>query len=181
MSATSPQAGISLTDVANLWWIAVVSGGISLLVGILVLANLETSLATLSVIVGIYLLIAGMAAILHTFAHHDDPRIGPGWLVVGMLSLIAGLVVVRHPEGSVVAVALTIGIYFVVIGALDLAQAILGPRRLMALFKGVLAIAAGTIIIASPDIGVKTLALIIGISLCLQGVVQLLEGFALRT
>ena len=68
-----------------------------------------------------------------------------------------------------------------VAGALNLARAIIGPRRGLALVKGVILVAAGTAIVASPEIGVKTLALLTGISLCLQGAVELFEGFALRS
>jgi uncharacterized membrane protein HdeD (DUF308 family) len=41
--------------------------------------------------------------------------------------------------------------------------------------------AAGTVILCWPDIGLTTLAVLVGIALCLQGLVELLEAFLLRS
>ena len=105
---------------------------------------------------------------------------GAAGLLLGILTLIAGVVVIRHPGQSIVAVALALGLYFLVTGALDLAQAITGPRRLVHLVRAVVLLAAGIAITASPEIRVKTLALLTGIALCLEGAGQIAEGLVLR-
>jgi len=160
------------------WYLFVVTGVVSLIVGVLVLAQPNISLKTLAVIAGIYLLLAGVVAIVRTVS--DDER-GAGGLLIGILALIAGVVVIRHPGESVVAMSLALGIYFLVAGALDLARAIVGPRRLFSLVRGVVLTAAGVIITSSPEISVKTLALLTGIALLLQGAIQIGEGLVMRS
>ena len=160
------------------WYLFVVTGVVGLIVGVLVLAQPSISLNTLAVIAGVYLLLAGVVAIVRTVS--DDER-GAGGLLVGILALIAGVVVIRHPGESVVAVSLALGIYFLVVGALALARAIVGPRRLFSLVRGVVLTAAGVIITSSPEISVKTLALLTGIALLLQGAVQICEGLMMRS
>jgi uncharacterized membrane protein HdeD (DUF308 family) len=163
------------------WYLPVVGGVIALVFGVLVLARPDTSLKTLAVIVGIYLVLGGVIAIAHLFANRDDETVGLAWLVLGMVSLIAGLVVIRHPSESLTAVALAVGIYFIAAGAVELSWAIIRPgHRLATLARAVIAIAAGCVILASPNIGVKTLALIVGIALCLQGIAQIVIGVQLR-
>jgi uncharacterized membrane protein HdeD (DUF308 family) len=167
-----------LTQEARYWYVLALAGLIAIGVGVLVLADPARSLKTLAVILGVYFLIAGTLLIVRTASDQDR---GVGGMFLGMVALIAGLIVIRHPGQSIVAVALTIGIYFVVAGALDLARAITGPRRLLSLVRGVVLVAAGCVITASPEISVKTLALVTGIAICMQGAVQIWESLVLRS
>jgi uncharacterized membrane protein HdeD (DUF308 family) len=160
------------------WYLLVISGLIGLGVGVLVVVHPNRSLTALAVILGIYLLVVGVFEMVRTVS--DEER-GAAGLLLGILSLIAGVVVIRHPGQSIVVIALAVGLYFLVAGALDLARAITGPRRLVNLVRAVVLLAAGVAITASPDIRVKTLALLTGIALCLEGAVQIAEGLALRS
>jgi uncharacterized membrane protein HdeD (DUF308 family) len=172
------QEGPELQSQLRYWYLLTISGAIAVGVGVLVLAKPSRSLKALAVILGVYLLAVGALRIARTVS--DDER-GAGGLLVGILALIAGAVVTRHPGGSIVAVSLALGIYFLVAGALNLARAIIGPRRLFSLIEGVVLVAAGTVITSSPEISVKTLALLTSISLCLQGAVQICESLVLRS
>ena len=160
------------------WYLLVISGLIGMAVGVVVLVNPSRSLPTLAVILGIYLLVAGVFVMVRTVS---DQERGATGLLLGILTLIAGVVVIRHPGQSIVAVALALGLYFIVTGALDLAQAITGPRRLVHLARAVVLLAAGIAITASPEIRVKTLALLTGIALGLEGASQIVEGLLLRS
>lgn len=159
------------------WYLMVLTGLISLGIGVVVLTDPGRSLKVLCVLVGIYLLVAGAVMIAKTVSTEDR---GAGGILAGILALIAGVVVIRHPSQSVVAVSLALGIYFLVVGALDLAHAIIGPQRLLYLLRGVVLVGAGTIIVASPEISVKTLAILTGLALCVGGALQIAEGFVMR-
>jgi uncharacterized membrane protein HdeD (DUF308 family) len=162
----------------SFWWLLVLTGLISIGLGVVVLANPSASLETLCVLVGIYLFVAGVVAIVKTASDRSRDAVG---ILLGIVALIAGVVVIRHPSGSLVAVSLAIGLFFIVDGALDLARAIIGPRRLLHLVRGALLLAAGVVIVSSPHISVKTLAIIAGIALVLNGLFQISEGFLLRS
>src|SRR5262249_42614813 len=70
---------------------------------------------------------------------------------------------------SVVAIALLVGLWFVVAGVLRIASAVVERRFWMALL-GVVELLAGIVIVSSPDIGVATLALLVGLGFILRGV-----------
>ena len=161
----------------SFWWLLILTGLISIGIGVVVLAHPSRSLKALCVLVGIYLFVAGVIEIVKTASDEDR---GAGGILLGILALIAGVVVIRHPSQSLVAVSIAIGLFFLVDGALDLARAIMGPRRLLHLVRGALLLAAGIAILASPHITVKTLAILTGIALCLNGAFQIGEGFVLR-
>ena len=160
------------------WYLLTISGGIGVAVGALVLSEPGRSLKALAVIAGVYLLAA--AVLLMVRALSDETRAVEGFLL-GVVALIAGVVVLRHPSDSVVLVSLALGVFFIVSGALDLARAIMGPRRLFSLVRGVVLVALGTAITSSTEISVKTLALLTGIALCVQGLVQIAESLVLRS
>src|SRR5204862_4252186 len=115
------------------------------------------SLNALCVIVGIYLFVAGVVEIVKTVSDEDR---GAGGILVGILALIAGVVVIRHPSQSLVAVSLAIGLFFLVDGAIDLSRAIIGPRRLLHLARGALLPAAGLAIVPAPHLPVTTLPIL---------------------
>jgi uncharacterized membrane protein HdeD (DUF308 family) len=169
---------VQLDSPERFWYLLLVAGLISLAVGILVLAYPDPSLNALCVIVGVYLLVGGVLLIVQTVTDPGREAVG---ILLGILALIAGIVVIRHPSQSLVAVALAIGLWFMVAGALDLARALTGPRRLSALIRGVLLVAIAVLILGSPHITVTTLAVLAGIGLCVQGTIQIAEAFLLRS
>jgi uncharacterized membrane protein HdeD (DUF308 family) len=160
------------------WYLLAATGAFGLIVGILVLSDPSRSLKTLAVILGIYLLLIGTLVIIRTAPDGDS---GAGGFVLGAVTLIAGVILVRHPGQSIVLISMALGVYFLIAGALALARAIVGPGRLGALIRAVVLIAAGALITSSPDISVKTLALFTGIALCLEGTLQVIEALMLRS
>ncbi len=176
-----PEAAHTLREppaIEQYWYLLTITGGFGVAMGALVLSEPSRSLKALAVIAGIYLLAA--AVLLMVRALSDQTRTVDGFLL-GVVALIAGIVVLRNPSGSVVVVSLALGAFFIVTGALDLARAIVGPRRLFSLVRGVVLVALGTAIISSPEISVKTLALLTGIALCAQGAVQIAESLVVRS
>src|SRR5689334_21629252 len=89
----------------QLWYLMVLTGLISLGIGVVVVAHASTSLKTLGVLVGVYLLVAAAIMIAKTVTDEDRGTVG---ILIGILGLIAGVVVIRHPGGSLVAVALVL-------------------------------------------------------------------------
>ena len=102
-------------------------------------------------------------------------------VLLGVLSLVAGLFLVRHPVAGVVVFALLLGFWLIVFGAVRLVEAFgHAEHRAWNAVLGVLEVVAGIVIVAIPDIGVKTLALLVGIAFVLRGLGTAAIGWALR-
>jgi uncharacterized membrane protein HdeD (DUF308 family) len=165
-------------ETKSYWHLVAILGLVNLVVGIFVLAYPDPSLKLLGVLLGIDLLIGAVVLI----ARSGDPEMGSGALMLGALSLIGGLLLIRNPGGSLAVLAIAFGIYLVVAGALALGQGLVHrERRWASLGRGAVLVAAGTVIISWPDISLKTLTVLAGISLVLHGIVELVEAFALRS
>ena len=101
--------------------------------------------------------------------------------LLGLLGIIAGLVVIRRPGESLLAVLLILGIWLVITGIVDLVRAVVTPGdrgfRLLAAFVDIL---LGGLILALPDVSLGTLAVLIGIAFIVRGLLSVWRGFALR-
>jgi len=182
MSIPANQApGLSeLEAVGRSWWIALLLGLITVGVGILALAYPDETLTTIAIIFGIYLLIAALIGLVLAFGEGERSR--GAMLLSAALAGIAGLIVIRHPGGSVQVVALAFGIYLVVMGILRLFAAVYAVQgRGWLVLWGMVDFAAGVVIVAWPQFGVATLAVVLAIVLLARGVVMCALAFALRS
>jgi uncharacterized membrane protein HdeD (DUF308 family) len=89
--------------------------------GVVCLRNLVNALAVLAVIVSLSWLFSGLSATLMAF--QATGAIRAGLLIVGILSILVGLVFLFVPGLSLAAVVLLIGISAIVIGAGELVLA----------------------------------------------------------
>lgn len=166
----------------RIWWLPFVAGIASLAVGILMLAYPDKTLSVLALAFGIWLFVAGaldIVAALLTGQAQTSERVFAGLL--GALALIAGAIVIRKPGGTLTVVALALGIYFLVAGALGLVRSFgLPDHRLLRLLVSLVALVAGIIVVSDPSIGIVALAVIIAINLILRGILEVALGLSLR-
>jgi uncharacterized membrane protein HdeD (DUF308 family) len=160
------------------WWTWGVSGLVTLGVGIVVIAEPGNSLKALAVIAGIYLLLDAILAFVALIRHDDTGELSALRAVV---SLLIGLLLIRHPIESITWVAIFIGIWLLTVGCLRVVSAFsFDQHRALRIVVGLIQAVAGAVIVAQPHIGYNTLAIIAGISLALQGIAMLALGWTLR-
>jgi len=81
----------------------------------------------------------------------------------------------------VLALLIALSFWFIITGIADLARSLdEREHRIIAGILGVIGVAAGVIIVANPDIGLTTLALLAGIGFILRGTVELMAGLYMR-
>jgi uncharacterized membrane protein HdeD (DUF308 family) len=177
MTSYDAQAG---KDARAIWWILGLVGLLSIAAGVIVLVEPSISLATLAVITGIYFLIDGIFEIVRAIIGATPSR---GLLaLLGALSAIAGVILIRHPIQGVVAIALLVGLWLLTVGIVHFVRAFEEhDHRWMTVAIAVLEVTAGIVIVASPGIGVATLALLVGISLILRGIAMCAVAWATRS
>jgi uncharacterized membrane protein HdeD (DUF308 family) len=161
------------------WWLALLIGALSIVAGVIVILKPSNSLSTLAVILGIFILIDGIFEIVGAILGDTESR---GLLaVIGTLSVIAGVLLIRHPLGGVRAVALLLGIWLIAAGVVRLISAFAFPgdriwRIIVALVLGIF----GIVIVSAPHIGYATLAVIAGICFICYGIGMLAVGWAMH-
>lgn len=137
-----------------------VAGIISALLGAAALAWPVATLATISLLFGIYLVLAGGLRLAVAWRGHDLPR-ALRWFVgvLGALVLAAGVLTIANPFGQLTVLAYLIGIAWIVDGIAGLfgglPDAAIVPRRL-AVSTCVLSILAGILILVLPGVAIAT-------------------------
>ena len=164
---------------SRIWWLFAIVGAASLIAGVILVLKPSDSLKTLAVIFGIFLLIDGIAALIQSVLNRVESRALSA--IIGVLSVVVGIALIRHPLHGVAAIGILIGIWLVVAGVVGLVRAIAeGPHRLLRGLLAVLEIVAGIVIVANPHIGYGTLAILAGIWLILNGIGSIALGVALH-
>lgn len=102
--------------------------------------------------------------------------------MLGVITAIVGVLLIRHPIQGVAAVALLIGIWLIAIGVLRLIAAFdLDENRGWGIFAGAVELLAGIVIVSDPNIGLATLALLVGLGFILNGIGMFAVGWSLHT
>jgi uncharacterized membrane protein HdeD (DUF308 family) len=164
------------------WWVVALLGVLSIVAGVLALAYPDITLLVLGLIVGIYFVVFGT---LWVMLGVSEPLLSSGGrilrILVGFLGLLAGLICLVRPGAGVLTLLIALSFWFILVGVSDLARATEGhEHRVIAGVLGVVSIAAGVIIVANPDIGLATLALLAGLGFIVRGSVELMAAIYIR-
>lgn len=106
----------------------------------------------------------------------------PGWawwilLLIALVTLAVGVLLLVSPHHTLSVLAVIVGIYLFVVGALLILTSIFVKElRGAALWRGVIALIAGAIVIRHPSDSITVLALAVGIFLLAAGVFELVAA-----
>ena len=93
-----------------------------IVIGVVLIRHLHLSFAIIGLIIGITWIVQGISALMSGIAIRGSS--GAGWLIFfGVISLLAGIVVVSSPVASVTALAVLTGIWFIVMGVMEIVGA----------------------------------------------------------
>jgi uncharacterized membrane protein HdeD (DUF308 family) len=186
MVAESQPGTAHLMGGAGRHWEWVLAFGIvNVAIGVLALAWPGRTVVVLAVLFGIELIVAGVYRFVAALAS-DDESGGTRVLlaVLGVLSFIVGLYAVRHVAVTVTLLALILGIFWVVNGAMELFTALAyrgTPSRGWTIAMGVLSMVAGVVVLAYPGMSLATLAVFLGLWLLILGGMAIVVAFQMRS
>jgi uncharacterized membrane protein HdeD (DUF308 family) len=104
-------------------WLGI-AGLLFIVIGVVLIRHLHLTLAIIGLIIGIVWIVQGVVALIAGLS--GGSRQGRGWWIFfGLISLIAGIVVASAPVSSVTALAVLLGIWFMVMGVFEIIGAFL--------------------------------------------------------
>ncbi|GAA4375381.1 HdeD family acid-resistance protein [Agromyces bauzanensis] len=159
-----------------------ISGAVALIVGIFITFWPKNSALVLTVMLGIYFIIAGLAyAGLGIFSKGISGGARALDIILGVLFVIGGILALVNVQGAAeflaVFLGILIGILWIIEGIVALVQSSDSPSRGWSIFFGILGVIAGVVLLFSPLWGVVILWIITGIGLIVLGIMQIVRAF----
>jgi uncharacterized membrane protein HdeD (DUF308 family) len=165
--------------IARNWWVFVVAGIVCVATGLAVIVWPDITLLTFGVILGIYLMLAAVMEIIDAVT--GDPGGRAVSLILGVIALIAGIICIRRPGESLLAIVVVLGIYLVAAGVVRVVRAFdVAAGRGWALLLAVVDVAVGCLILSWPDLGLATVAIMFAASMFVRGLYSIVIGVKLR-
>src|SRR4249919_1408233 len=166
------------------WGWVLAFGIITLMIGIAALVWPGRTLVVVAVLFGIQLIVLGIFRFAGAFAADETGGTRVLLALLGVLSLIIGLYAVRHVLITLLALALLLGIFWIVSGAVELFAAISHREmrhRGWNAVMGIISILAGIVVLVYPGISLVVLAVVLGIWLIVFGAMQIAAAFRIRS
>lgn len=166
------------------WPVFMAAGVASVAVGAIMLAWPKETLTVVAVLIGIALVVAGVMRLMDGFTSHEasgGKRVVS--VVIGLLATILGLYCIRHYHFTITALAIIVGLFWVIHGVADISVGLFVgrfPGRGITVVTGVLSLCAGVIVLFWPTISITVLVAVIGIWLIIYGLLAAALGFRLR-
>ncbi|HKJ57208.1 MAG TPA: DUF308 domain-containing protein [Nitriliruptoraceae bacterium] len=165
-----------------LWRLPFSIGMVQVLFGIAVLVWPGVTLNVVAILIGLNLAIGGVLRL--AMAAVDANHEGRGVMVIwALLSVLAGIVIMRAPEQSLALIVIVLGSFWVVWGLIEAFVAMTpGARgsRGALFFEAALAIVAGMVLLAWPTPSLTVIVWIAGLGFIVVGSLAMAVGWTLR-
>lgn len=173
-------AGMSRTYTAIPWWVAMMEGIALVIVGLLLLFSPAMTTLVLVQVLGWYWLIGGILSFVSIFVDKTQW----GWkLAIGILGVLAGLAVIRHPLWSALMIptliVICLAVQALIVGAIELIQGFSGGG-VAAIMLGIINIILGIVLLIAPLAAARVLPLVVGIFALIGGIVALYGAYRLQ-
>ncbi len=166
---------------SDIWWVFLLPGFAGIIIGLMLVTEPGATLVALTTVLGFYWLITGVLALVQVFVDRATPWV---WsLLAGLVGILAGLFVLRHPLVAALTVptvlVIILGIQGLVIGAVQIIGGFkgggIGPFIL-----GAINLLVGILLLGSPLAAALAVPLVFGVLLLIQGAGLMILAFRVR-
>jgi uncharacterized membrane protein HdeD (DUF308 family) len=174
---STPMSRAELAGRSSRWWLFMLLGVASVVLGAFLLFDLVAAVDTLALLVAFGLWFNGLGELL------GAGRYRGGWsIAAGVFLVVGGIVAVSWPGITLWALAVVIGVDLLLSGGVRVAGALADRPDGWGwlLTGGVLSLIVGVLAIAWPGATVLVLAIILGIRLIMFGAAEIAFAWALR-
>ena len=189
-TGATPRAGVragmppSVSRLADHWGLVLAYGAVTIALGFVLALWPETSLVVLAVLLAIQLIVSGGMRIVAAVARSElDGGMRALLGLAGALGVLVGLLCLRAPLQTLVALGLLVGAWWVVSGVIDLVSAAVGAsdRRAADAILGLVSLVAGAYLLLNPEITLPALVVVACVWLFGIGGIAVLAALQLRS
>jgi uncharacterized membrane protein HdeD (DUF308 family) len=167
-------------DVARNWWVLLLNGAALVVAGFLIF-SIHWTISSLATFIGALFIFQGAMEALTTGI---EPRVRRANVVTGLLSIAAGIVIIVWPSPGLLAVAIILGAWLVVMGTIAITGSFAArqiiPDWWLLLLLGLAEVALGVLALADPGATLAALITVGGIWAVAIGVMRIILSFQVK-
>jgi uncharacterized membrane protein HdeD (DUF308 family) len=168
--------------VQQFWWIALLQGICAIIIGALLVAEPAETFLALLPLIGIYWLVIGILSLVRIFIDRSVPWILS--LLTGVIGVLAGVAVLRHPLLAAIMIptvlVIVLGVQGLVMGILEIIEGFRGGGA-WSFVLGIINILVGLLLLARPIAVALAVPFVFGILLLVQGLFLIIWAFRVRS
>lgn len=167
------------------WRWGVFAAAAALVIGLVGLIFPQQTLNAIGLLLGIYLVVAGISRVSTALSDQEAPR-SRRWAVglLGALVVIAGVICLNNPAGTLIALEIVASIGLLIDGIASIVFGLFvlrdGEQRVPALITGAVLIVVAIIILAVPQVTLAAFVLVAAWALTILGIIALAALIRLR-
>lgn len=153
-----------------------------IIMGLFLFFKSESTIEMISYILGGFIIALGIAAFIRYFRYKEEDRTFRFDIVYGIISSLAGIILICNPHALASIIPLILGIWITISSALKIQMALQlksygHSTWIGTLVIGCLALLCGIILIFNPFKGAVIITKVIGIFLIIYAILDLVSGF----
>ena len=173
-----------ITALARKWWVLLINGLCAIAFGLMAFAWPGVTLVALIFLFGLYCLIDGITAIMASVARDDRGRSWWQMLLIGLISIAAGIAVFAWPGITAVTLLMFIAFWAIVRGTFEILAAIelrkVIEHEWLLVLSGIVSIVFGLLLVSRPGAGALAVVGLIGTLAIIRGCLLIGLAFRLR-
>jgi uncharacterized membrane protein HdeD (DUF308 family) len=167
-------------SVARNWWVLLLNGALLVVAGFLIF-SIDWSVRSLATFFGALFIFQGLTEALTTGI---DSRVRRANVITGLLSIATGVLIIVWPQPGLLAVAIILGAWLVVMGTLAISGSFAARRIIpdwwLVLILGLAEVALGVLALANPGATLAAIVTVGGIWAIAIGVMRIVLSFEVK-
>jgi uncharacterized membrane protein HdeD (DUF308 family) len=173
-----------LAVAARQWWVLVLQGTLGILFGIVAIASPDIALVTIALLFGAWAILTGLSQLGEGFRVAEARGRSWPFALMGVVAIVAGIIAVFVPGITILGLAILLGWWLVIQGAMEVYTAWRIRREVtgewVLAIIGVARAIVGAIVLVLPIVGVILTLAVVAVWSIFGGIGALLLGFRLR-
>lgn len=156
---------------------------IFILIGTFLLARPEDAIHLVSYALGIILIVWGVISVITFFTDKESQNYLDFGFIVGVFVLIFGIIILVKPDTIASIIPLLLGIWMLINGVTKLSYSLTlnnNKSALSSIIISLIIVLLGILLIINPFQGAKKIVQILGISILVYSVLDLIECFSIK-
>jgi uncharacterized membrane protein HdeD (DUF308 family) len=167
--------------VARNWYLLLLNGLLLIVAGVLIF-SIDWSIRSLATFIGALFVLEGISMALTSGI---DSRVRQANVLTGLLSIAAGVAIIVWPSPGVLAVAIFLGAWLIVVGTITISGSLAArhflPNWWLLFILGLLEVPLGVLALANPGATLAAIITVSGIWAIAVGVMRVILSFEVKS